>query len=308
LAGGGVECRNTLKAQGALKPLVDLLQSPVSTVVQSSAFALSNFSRDKTTQCELVACGVFARLAPHLVHTSPSQLPLIAEVTWVLTYLAASGEHTDAILTAGLFDRLTMLVVSIADVGIDNFQVLTPVLRSLGNLACRINTDLVTQLCNNERLVSTLGRLLQSEHLHLRKETLWIISNITVFPLACRKVSKEEMLPSIIHLLSSTIEIRKEAAYCLCNIAAQGGDGCAALLQHGALTAIVPLLKVTEPDCAHMGLSLVEMLLCSQPEATEQFESSGGLDRLEALEYCNNVELCSQTNHILECFFYKDDS
>jgi len=42
-------------------------------------------------------------------------------------------------------------------------------------------------------------------------------------------------------------------------------------------------------------------------QAVSTFESAGGLDNLEALEYCDNDVLRSLTNHILDTFFYKED-
>ena len=60
-----------------------------------------------------------------------------------------------------------------------------------------------------------------------------------------------------------------QAAYCLCNVAAQGAPPlCMALLAGGALEALPPLLKLSDPDAARMGLSLLEMLLTAQPEVT----------------------------------------
>jgi len=52
-------------------------------------------------------------------------MPLVAEISWVLTYLAASGEHTPEIVSAGLLDKITVLVGEICDKDLENSQVVT---------------------------------------------------------------------------------------------------------------------------------------------------------------------------------------
>ena len=59
------------------------------------------------------------------------------------------------------------------------YQVLTPVLRCIGNVVCGASDDLATTICNNMQLFESFSKLVQSEHLHLRKESLWVLSNLT---------------------------------------------------------------------------------------------------------------------------------
>ena len=73
---------------------------------------------------ELVAGGILPHLAAHLsAPCSPDRLPVVSEVAWVLTYLAATGDHTAAILSAGLLTRLTALIVEVSKADVDNFHV-----------------------------------------------------------------------------------------------------------------------------------------------------------------------------------------
>ncbi len=58
------------------------------------------------------------------------------------------------------------------------FQVLTPVLRCVGNL-CSGPDMLSARMCENEAVIAALGRCLHSEHRHIRKESLWAVSNMT---------------------------------------------------------------------------------------------------------------------------------
>lgn len=98
-----------------------------------------------------------------------------------------------------------------------------------------------------------------------------------------------------------------QAAYCLCNIGSHGADLCRKLLSEGAFAAIIPCLKVSDPEIIRVGLSFTEMILRCTEEGQRIFEESRGLDALELLEYHENEELRERTNYILDKYFYKED-
>jgi len=58
-------------------------------------------------------------------------------------------------------------------------QVLTPMLRCLGNVICSGLDETAAAACEKKALFPALGRLLASEHQHIRKECLWVLSNVT---------------------------------------------------------------------------------------------------------------------------------
>lgn len=305
LAGGSASCRQMLRVQGALSPLVDLLHCPASNVVQSAAFALSNLAKDEATQKELVTAGIIPILSSFLVFDT-DRLGLISEVSWVLTYLSASGVFTADILSAGILQKITSLISEICNADSNNFTALTPLLRCLGNIACKISD--VGEICQDEKLFVAVKTLFQSKHLHIQKESLWVISNISVFESACDLILAVDLLPVLVSQLASTFHVRKEAAFALCNIATHGQRFCSELHRNNVLPSILPLLKSTDAEACHLALSLVEMILHFKPEqAAKEFEECHGLDCLEALEYSSNDTLRTQTNDLLETYFYKDD-
>ena len=55
---------------------------------------------------------------------------------------------------------------------------LTPLLRCLGNL-CSDTDEACSRACANLDLIPTLGMLLKAEHRHIRKESMWVLCNIT---------------------------------------------------------------------------------------------------------------------------------
>jgi len=61
----------------------------------------------------------------------------------------------------------------------DFHQLMTPVMRCLGNIVCGASDDQLEFLTENKHLFQVISTLLDSQHLHLRKETLWVLSNIT---------------------------------------------------------------------------------------------------------------------------------
>jgi len=52
-------------------------------------------------------------------------------------------------------------------------------MRCLGNIVCGASDDQLEFLSQNKNLFQVFSTLLDSQHLHLRKETLWVLSNIT---------------------------------------------------------------------------------------------------------------------------------
>jgi len=56
---------------------------------------------------------------------------------------------------------------------------MTPVMRCIGNIVCGASDDQLEFLSQNQHLLHVFSTLLSSEHLHLRKEMLWVLSNVT---------------------------------------------------------------------------------------------------------------------------------
>ena len=58
-------------------------------------------------------------------------------------------------------------------------------LRCLGNIICSGLDETAAAACKKKSLFPALGQLLASEHQHIRKECLWVLSNTTgIFDLA----------------------------------------------------------------------------------------------------------------------------
>lgn len=306
LAAGSVESRVVLRSKGAIDPLVALLKSSTQNVVRYAAYALSNLARDKETTNTLTEAGILPHLASHLVYEA-DKLDVLTEVSWVLTYLTACGTHEKEILEAGILEKLIDVVVVTAEKDEENVSVLTPLLRCLGNVICSGLDETASTACQRKELFPALDRLILSDHPHIRKECLWVLSNITAITEACNEIVSSPLLASMMKLLAATFDVKKEAAYTMCNIAAQGDKFCTALLEAGVLKAMIALFKSADVDTVHYALSFTEMILHSNKDAAKVFEDNGGLAGLEAWEYNDNTLLRSQADNILDTYFYKEE-
>ena len=61
----------------------------------------------------------------------------------------------------------------------DCHQVMTPLMRCVGNIVCGASDDQLEFLSQNRNLYHVFKTLLSSQHPHVRTETLWVLSNIT---------------------------------------------------------------------------------------------------------------------------------
>ncbi|ELU07006.1 hypothetical protein CAPTEDRAFT_224969 [Capitella teleta] len=304
IAGGDTKHRDILRDQGAIQALINLLQSSTKNVVKSAAFALSNIAKDKEKCKTLVDEGVLPALVTHL-KVSEDNMDVLAECAWVLTYIGATGEHEAALISGGILSALADIAVDVVAKDKDNFNVLTPVLRCLGNICSRPD-DAPLKACENKQLMPTVAKLLDSTHRHIRKETLWALSNLTGHAEVCKLALEANLVKPLIEMLHSTQDIKHEVAYTMCNLAYHSTDICQHLLDSGALPAMVPLLKSTDTDTVHLALSFTDMVLRDTENGRQAFEEAQGLTFLEALEYHQNDTLRLQTNEILDNYFYKE--
>ena len=73
-----------------------------------------------------------------------------------------------------------------------------------------------SQTLQSGEMVIALKSYLQSTHRHIKKETLWVLSNLTAGPTEHIDMLIEAgILPLIMILMSSTFDIKKEVCYSL---------------------------------------------------------------------------------------------
>ena len=218
-------CRDRIRANGAVLPAADLLQSSSACVRRTAAWALSNFARGPNPRIEeLLAAGAGEKAAMLVVSwqgraegggaeegEGAAALSLMTEVAWLLSFLTYNQEEFVRFLASS---GCVAALISLAQVPQDQLRI--PILRTMGNLACGAD-DLVDGLLALPLALPCLYQLLQSQHRGLLKETCWTISNIA----AGRPEHRQALVgagftPLLLHILQTAhFDIRKEAAFAI---------------------------------------------------------------------------------------------
>lgn len=302
-SGDSQECRDILRAQGIVVPMVNLLKCPVSTVVQSAAFALSNLARGEQVVAEEMIRAGIAPLILNLLSPGKHTIDVVGEVAWVLSYLTAKPDCVPVFVSGGIISILVSFLNSLAQESPHKSQVVTPMLRSLGNVVSGPDEYGALAMQSGE-LVIAMALYLQSSHRHIKKECLWVLSNLTAgLAQHVDMLIQAGILPLIIDLMSTSFDIKKEASICVCNISYHGPKYLKAVLELNAMNAFINFLKSPDHDTVITGLQFVEMALRNVSAAKEMFEMSEGISCLEALEYSCNGTVAQYANELLDTYF-----
>jgi hypothetical protein len=146
--------RATIRDNGAIKPLVRMLDSNDVRLVQSACFALANLARGQEGQLkEFFTAGLTDKLLKNLSNEDAA-----TEVCWVISYLTAGSEKfREEVMQKGFGDPLVKDLASLAEQG----AVVLPVLRTLGNLVG--SEDYLKVLAEKEAFLSTVVSLIKSD-------------------------------------------------------------------------------------------------------------------------------------------------
>lgn len=305
-SGDSQECRDILRAQGIIVPMVNLLKSPISTVVQSAAFALSNLARGEQGVAEELLQAGIAPLIISLLTPGNSSTDVASEVAWVLSYLTSKPVCVPLLVSGGVTNILVESLSLLAQQTELDSQAVTPMLRSLGNIVSGPD-EYGIQAMQSGKLVGAMKSFLQSVHRHIKKESLWVLSNLTAGPTEHIDVLVQGgILPLVMDLMSSTYDIKKEAAICLCNVAHHGPEYLKSVLDVGAMESFINIMKSPDQDTVITGLQFVEMSLRNFPSSKDLFEAGEGVACLEALEYNCNETICQYANELLDTYFMEE--
>ncbi|XP_067934670.1 uncharacterized protein [Watersipora subatra] len=273
IAGDSEQCRDLLIIQGAILPLIALLKSTDTGCIQNAAFALSNLARgDNSKRTRLLQ------------------------------------NETKMCESGAVSKMVEQLIIHSEDQDLNNNVLATPVLRFLGNVFSGPD-ELSEKACTEcPTMISTVTKFLNSNHRHIIKETLWLLSNLSVDVKACEEIVNSGVITKLVSLLASSFEIKLEAAYCLCHIATHGRKEWAeAMMEEGAVKAFVSLLKSHDGEVIQVALTYFEAMF-RVLGCTKQFEEAGGLACIEPLEYHKDEGIKAVTNDLLEKYFYKENA
>ncbi|KAJ7370277.1 hypothetical protein OS493_033357 [Desmophyllum pertusum] len=299
-SGDSQECRDILRAQGIIVPMVNLLKSPISAVVQSAAFALSNLARgEKVVAEELLQAGI-APILVNLLTPGNSSIDVASEVAWVLSYLTSKPDCVPVLVSGGIIDIIVQFLGSLAQETSHNSQAVTPMLRSLGNIVSGPDEYGIMAM-QSGTLVAAMTSYLQSMHRHIKKESLWVLSNLTAGPTEHIDALIQDQYFSITLCLACN-----RLPFACVNISHHGPGYLKSVLDVGAMDAFINIIKSPDQDTVVTGLQFIEMALRNFPASKESFEAGEGVACLEALEYNCNETICQYANELLDTYFMEE--
>lgn len=150
--------RATIRDNGAIKPLIRMLDSQDVRLVQSACFALANLARGQEAELsEFFTDGLTDKLLKHLENNDTA-----TEVCWVISYLTAGSEKfRTQVMEKGFGPPLVKDLSVLSEQG----PVVLPVLRTLGNLAG--TEEFLKQLAEQEQFLPTVVALTKSDQRYL---------------------------------------------------------------------------------------------------------------------------------------------
>lgn len=159
-----------------------------------------------------------------------------------------------------------------------------------------------------------IARLLSSGKKEIKKEACWMVSNITAgHATQIDQVCAAGLVPPLLELTRlEEFDIRKEAAYALCNACTGGSFECiSGLVYHGLVPALVDLLEAPDTElllavCEALQAALAagEASAAGGPNrCCALIEEAGGCERLEALQLHENPKVYAKAAAIIEAYF-----
>ncbi|KAF7722652.1 hypothetical protein EC973_002862 [Apophysomyces ossiformis] len=279
------EVRQMIRNNGAIKPLVKMLDSNDPRLVQSACFALANLARGPEGQLQdFMAAGISKKLLRHLVDETADT---ITEICWVTSYLTAGSEQfRQEIMQEGFASPLVKDLEMLADKGPE----VLPVLRTLGNLAAGPD-EYIELLMQQDQFISTVVKLTYSER--------------SQHPDVIQAVEDANAVPHLTDLVShSAYDIRKGAAFCLMNIAAYGERHMQSLPHRELLPAFLDLIRSQDAELIKVGLSYVELLLTRVNKGKEILDNTPScMTALASVTPAPDPEMYAFANKLVDQYY-----
>jgi importin subunit alpha-1 len=297
IASGNSEQTLSIINGGAVKFLIELLESPIDNLKEQSIWALGNIAGDSPNCRDIVLeAGIIQSLLKQI--NSSNRISFLRNSIWAISNFCRGKPGPKTFYLKSIFPILQKFIFSedpgiladicwsfsyisdgsheriqhIIDLGI--FQritellmhpeiiVRTPALRVVGNIAT--GDDLQTQIIINCGVLPCLLTLLNSPIQSHKKEACWTISNITAGnPDQIQSVIDANIIPSLIYLLkNSEMEVKKEAIWAISN-ATSGGTPKQInyLVKQDCINSMIELLNSNDQRVVRVILDGLENIL-----------------------------------------------
>lgn len=289
------------------------------SMLRNIAWTLSNFCRGKDPQPNF---NIVSTALPTLFNMIKFEdEDVMADACWALSYLSddikndefPENHKIEVVIESGVIPRLVQLL------GYPNHHVMTPALRTIGNIVT--GNNLQTQMVLNQNVLPILATLLNNNKQSLRKEACWAISNITAGSIQqVRLVISSNIFHSLINLIKgSSISIKKEIAWAVSNSIANLDVEITQYFVHiGVIPALVELLRENDCDLQTVVLDTIENILVMTEHDSSRVidyvklvEESGALKQMEKMQATAPDKILNQVQTIFSKYFkhlFEDDA
>lgn len=321
VAGDCASLRDMLLCCGALPSVLSMIEEMATTSqmgpLRNATWCLSNLVRNKPAP----ALEHVERALPTLAKLlSLDDSELMMDTMWALSHVAeAGGDAADGVVSVGCLPRLVHHLEHAPP------SVQVPALRALANLLT--GSDGATGAVLEAGFLRVVGKFLCSERSRTRKEACWALSNIAAGTAAqIDQLMATPLLPEVIGLMGrDEFEVKKECLWTVANIchaySSHPGPHTAyrvgALVQAGLLEPLVRMLDANDPKVIELAVDACGHLLGAGEELARgkgsnpfvtQFDTVGGVDKLEELQTHPNETVYNKTVKILDDFFVAEEA
>lgn len=245
ISGDNASFRDLCFAHGIVEHYLDLLSPNLQiSNLRTLVWAMTNLCRRQPLPPLTTTKPLIEPLLPVLMHDDPD---VVMDACWVLAYITDIGNQDSANEVLGrplLLETLMEIVNNCQDK-----PQLTPALRVIGNLV--LGSDEQTQLVFDVGLLEVLPSLISHKTRAVRKEALWVLSNISAGSEAQVQVLLDSEVPAqaILQMGQYSMDLAVEVAYCISNMANAGTpEQIDQLLLVGSVSALADFLVTFDPN------------------------------------------------------------